>query len=110
MISTWWLYGAAFVLWLLHGYLLYRAWGRFRPRIAFFHGVLLAGLGLALARFGVPGWALTAAGVAVGAGGALGHRLVPGLWVGAIIAPVSFTLGAQLGALALGLVKPSRLG
>ncbi len=100
----------AALLWIVHGYLLYRGWGKFRPHIALLHGVLIGVLGLGLQWLNMPLWALLGAGVAVGGVGALGHALVPGLWLGAIIGPAPFTLGAQVGALAVGLVKRPRLG
>lgn len=70
------------LLWLAHGALLLRGWGRFRPRIAALHGLAMGLLGAALT-WGLPALpVLAVAGGLIGLVGALGHPLAPGLWLG----------------------------
>lgn len=72
----------ATLLWLAHGVLLWRNWGRFRPHIALLHGLLVLAVGAAARHFDAPDWAMSGLGIAIGAAGAFGHLLAPGLWVG----------------------------
>ena len=77
-----WLIWLALTLWLLHGVLLWRGWGRFRPQVALLHGVGVALAGVCFALSPFPLWLPFGAGALLGLVGALGHPLVPGLWVG----------------------------
>lgn len=87
-------------LWILHGVALFRGWGQFRPSLGLLHGLGMGVVGFVLIAWGAPAWMVGVAGAAIGAVGAVGHRLAPGLWVGVGL------LGLAL-ALALPGITPS---
>jgi hypothetical protein len=94
---------AAVVLWAIHGMILWWNWGGFRPRVALLHGLGMAAVAGVLLWLGLPGWALSVAGAAIGGVGGWGHRLAPGLFFGLLFAAVvPFLLGTGAGFVGLG--------